>query len=163
MYPMNSIYDLNIEDLQGNVISMENFKSKVLMVVNTASHCGFTPQLGALQSIYQQYRDQGFEILAMPCNDFQGQEPLDGSQLEQFCTAHFQTTFPLSRKIHVKGKNIHPVFRFLIQQLGAWARPRWNFYKYLIDRNGNVVTFFFTFTKPDSWRVRRTIQELLRQ
>ncbi|HPQ98236.1 MAG TPA: glutathione peroxidase [Saprospiraceae bacterium] len=158
---MSSFYDHKIRDIQGNLLSLAHYRGKVLLLVNTASHCGFTPQFAALQDLYNEYHRKGFELLATPSNDFMNQEPLDADALVSFCKSNYETTFPITEKIHVTGPEQHPIYRQIVEKLGPFSRPRWNFYKYMIDRNGEVVDYFVTFTKPNSNKIKRTIERLL--
>lgn len=160
-----NIYQFNVQLLNGIQVGLEHYKNKVLMIVNTASQCGFAPQMSDLVELKKQYADQDFEILAFPSNDFGGQEPLEGDGLAQFCE-RFNTNFPVFDKIHVRGTYTHPLYQFLQDRKRngkVKAAPRWNFHKYLIDRKGNVVDFFYPFTKPVSSKIRKKIEHLLAQ
>jgi glutathione peroxidase len=159
-----NIYNFIVRTIDGDEISLEKYKGKVLLISNTASHCGFTPQLKSLEKLQQQYRDSGFEVLAFPSNDFSNQEPLKGKAIQEFCEQNFQSTFSIFNKIHVKGINADPLFQFLAAKkfFGiSTSRPRWNFYKYLINREGEFVDFFITPTSPDANRVHRAIEQFL--
>ncbi|MEO1517031.1 MAG: glutathione peroxidase [Bacteroidota bacterium] len=159
-----SVHQFEVKTITGEPLSLADYSGKVLMIVNTASGCAFTPQLGKMQELYDSYREKNFELLAFPSNDFGGQEPLEGSDIEQFCEIRFQTHFPIFEKVTVKGQQAHPLFRFLSDksQNGAHsAPPRWNFQKYLIDRQGRLHTWFYPFTSPTSSRVRNAIEGLL--
>ena len=157
-----NLYDLSALRNDGTVTSMSEFADKVLLIVNTASHCGFTPQYEGLQKLYTQYQAQGFEILAFPCDQFGHQEPGDDSQIAEFCSLNYATTFPLFSKIEVNGANAHPLFRHLKKAapgiLGS-KRIKWNFTKFLVDRQGNVVKRYATATKPKAIAV--DIEQLL--
>lgn len=158
-----NIYRFNVETLNGAQLSLAHYKNKVLLIVNTASQCGFTPQMSELVELKKQFEGQDFEILAFPSNDFGNQEPLEGEALGQFCE-RFDANFPMLDKIHVRGPYAHPLYQFLSdkkQNGRVNASPRWNFHKYLIDRNGRVVDFFYPFTKPVSSRIRKKIAHLL--
>ena len=159
-----SIYQFNVKKLNGEEISLAEYKNKVLLIVNTASQCGFTPQLKELEELRNTYKDKNFEILAFPSNDFGGQEPLDGSAIGMFCTINFGAHFPIFEKIRVRGPYTHPLFRFLSDRKRngkVQSAPRWNFHKYLIDVNGVVADFFYPFTKPTSSKIRKKIERLL--
>ncbi len=159
-----SIYSFPATTIEGVEITLDKFKGKVVLIVNTASECGYTAQYKELEELYKQYRDQGFEILAFPSNDFGNQEPLNGKDLENFCAMHFRTTFPVFEKVSVKGENAIPLFRFLSnkkQNGRVNIAPKWNFQKYLINRKGEVVDYYFPFTKPTSRRVKKGIERLL--
>lgn len=159
-----SIYQFNVKKLNGEEISLDEFKNKVLLIVNTASQCGFTPQLKDLEDLRKSYQDKDFEVLAFPSNDFGGQEPLDGSAIGTFCAINFGTHFPLFEKVRVRGPYTHPLFKFLAdkkQNGNVNTAPRWNFHKYLVDTNGKVTDFFYPFTKPTSSKIRKRIDRLL--
>ncbi len=159
-----SIYQFNVNKLNGEEVSLGDYKNKILLIVNTASQCGFTPQLKELEILRNEYKDQDFEILAFPSNDFGGQEPLTGTSIGTFCAINFGTHYPVFEKIRVRGSYAHPLFQFLAdkKQNGAvQSAPRWNFHKYLIDRNGMVTDFFYPFTKPTSAKIRKKIDRLL--
>lgn len=161
---MQTVYQFNGLQFNGEKKSLEDFSGKVLLIVNTASQCFFTKQFQSLERLYQKYKDSGFEILAFPSNDFRGQEPMTGRQLETFCRVHEQVTFPVFKRIHVVGEHCDPLFRFLSDrsengQVGV--KPIWNFHKYLIDKEGKVVDFFYSFTSPQSNRVMTKIEQLI--
>lgn len=159
-----SIYRFNVKKLNGEEINLGDFKDKVLLIVNTASQCGFTPQLKELEELRKAYQDKDFEILAFPSNDFGGQEPLDGSAIGTFCAINFGTHFPLFEKVRVRGPYSHPLYQFLAdkKQNGTiGSAPRWNFHKYLVDTHGKVTDFFYPFTKPMSAKIRKKIDRLL--
>ena len=134
------------------------------MIVNTASKCGFTPQLDGMEELYKEFKDDGFEVLAFPSNDFAGQEPLEGEAIQQFCVTQYSANYPIFDKIHVKGKNADPLFEFFADKKlnGKFSsKPKWNFHKYLIDREGKVVDYFYAITKPTSSKIKRSIKKLL--
>lgn len=158
-----SIHQFKVTGPSGQQVDLSDYKGKVLLIVNTASECGFTPQLEGMEELYKEYKDQGFEILAFPSNDF-AQEPLDNLEIEQFCMTKYQASYPILGKVHVKGSRASEVFQFLSdkQKNGkVSSTPRWNFHKYLVDREGKVVDYFYTFTKPNSNKIRKAIQKLL--
>jgi glutathione peroxidase len=150
---VSELYSIECTDINGQPVSMDQFKDKVLLIVNTASRCGFTPQYEGLEALYNKYKEQGFEILAFPCNQFAGQEPEDEAAIKDFCSLNFNTSFPLFAKIEVNGDNTHPLFKFLKQQapgiLGSQS-IKWNFTKFLVNRNGEVVKRFAPKDKPES-------------
>lgn len=165
MNDLSSVYGFTVEQLNGEPISLDRFRNKVLLIVNTASECGFTPQMENLVKLKNQFADADFEILAFPSNDFGGQEPLEADGLGAFCE-RFNTNFPMFAKIRVRGPYAHPLYQFLSDKKRNGktnSSPRWNFHKYLIDRQGRVADFFFPFTKPDSSRIRKKIAHLLAQ
>jgi len=159
----NSIYQFNVQQLNGEEISLSDYKDKVLLVVNTASECGFTPQLKDLVVLKEQFKDKDFEILAFPSNDFGGQEPLEGAELEAFCEKA-GTNYPVFEKIRVRGPYAHPLYKFFAdKKLNGKLKstPRWNFHKFLISKSGVVTDFFYPFTKPTSSKIRKKIARLL--
>ncbi|MES2778548.1 MAG: glutathione peroxidase [Bacteroidota bacterium] len=159
-----NIYSFSVQNIEGDLVELSQYKGKVLLIVNTASECGFTPQYKELEELYKLYKDKGFEILAFPSNDFGKQEPLEGKNLKEFCDMHFRITFPLFDKVTVTGFRAIPLFQFLsTKQLNGKVNisPKWNFQKYLINRNGEVVDYFFPFTRPTSGSIRKAIERLL--
>lgn len=153
-----SLYDISARSLDGEVVPFSSFAGKVLLIVNTASKCGLAFQMNGLQELYETYRDKGFEVLGFPSNDF-FQEPKEGRELEEACQI---VDFTMFEKIHVNGQNRHPVYRFLIKNSkSSWMPIRWNFEKFLVDRNGNVVDRFAPTTKPMSAKIRRAITKVL--
>jgi glutathione peroxidase len=159
-----SVHSFKVHDLSGKEVQLNMYKGKVLLIVNTASECGFTPQYEELEAIYQLYKNKGFEVLAFPSNDFGGQEPLNGNEIQQFCSVKFHTTFPIFDKIHVKGKNADPLYSFLSnksQNGNVNIAPKWNFQKYLIDKNGHVIDYYLSTTSPTSAKVKKAIEALL--
>lgn len=133
------IYDFTMDDIDGKSRPLREFKGKVVMVVNTASFCGNTPQYEGLQTLYEQYRDQGFTILAFPANDFGKQEPGDNKEIAEFCYTKYSLEFPLFSKITVLGDQKHPLYRYLTEQTPFTGEIKWNFQKFLIDRTGQVI------------------------
>nr|WP_319395318.1 glutathione peroxidase [uncultured Desulfobacter sp.] len=155
------IYDISLTTLQGNTICMADFKETVLLVVNTASKCGFTPQFTGLQILYERYRDKGFSILGFPCNQFAGQEPGSEEEIHQVCAINYGVTFPMFQKIDVNGKDAHPLFRFLKERQPGLAGKaiKWNFTKFLIDGSGNPVKRYAPVTTPE--KIAKDIEPLL--
>jgi glutathione peroxidase len=157
-----SVYDFTVKTIRGEEKSMADYKGKVLLIVNTASKCGFTPQYKELQELYDEYKDKGFEVLAFPCNQFGQQEPGSESEIERFCQLNYGVTFPLFAKVDVNGANAHPLFVYLTEKapgiLGTKA-IKWNFTKFLVDKNGNVVGRFAPQTKPSE--LKQEIEKLL--
>ncbi len=161
---VKTIYPFKATTIEGVKQSMEQYRGKVLLIVNTASECTYTPQYKDLEVLYKEYRDRGFEILAFPSNDFGKQEPLDGKDLFEYCVSHFRTTFTVFERSVVKGKEAIPLYQFLSNKSengNVNIAPKWNFQKYLINRKGEVVDYYFPFTKPTSNRVKRGIERLL--
>jgi glutathione peroxidase len=149
---VSSIYDFTAKNLRGQDVPLSDFQGKVLLIVNTASKCGFTPQYEALQTLYAKHEAQGFSVLAFPCNQFGAQEPEGEAKIGEFCASVFGATFPLFAKIDVNGPNAHPLYNYLKQKqpgiLGT-QRIKWNFTKFLIGRDGNVVARYAPITKPE--------------
>lgn len=145
-----TIYDFTVKDAKGNDVSLSEYKGKVLLIVNTATGCGFTPQYEGLEKLYETYKDQGFEILDFPCNQFGHQAPGTDEEIGQFCTLRYHTTFPRFRKIEVNGENTAPLYKWLKEQKKGLLNNaiKWNFTKFLVDREGNVVGRFGPMTKP---------------
>ncbi|MEJ5994211.1 glutathione peroxidase [Pedobacter sp. Du54] len=164
---MNSdqtIYPFKLKLLNGKDQTLSAYSGKVVLIVNIASGCGFTPQLKELQDLRAEFADQGFEVLGFPSNDFGNQEPLDGDEISEFCEINYGVQFPVFEKIMVRGEAAHPLFKFLMDKKlnGQFnSTPRWNFHKYLINRKGEVVDYFYPFTKPGSSRIKKKIQRLL--
>lgn len=156
------IYGFSAETLDGATVSLDQYRGKVLLIVNTASECGFTPQYRGLQDIYQQLATRGFEVLCFPCNQFSKQEPGDAAQIGDFCKKNFGVTFPMFAKIEVNGANAHPLYKYLKDKepglLGIEA-IKWNFTKFLVDRKGNVVKRYAPQTKPEA--ITQDIEKLL--
>ena len=160
----DTIYQFEVRDLSKKEVSLDQFKGQVLLIVNTASKCGFTPQLKGMTELYRKYKDRGFTILAFPSNDFAGQEPLNGEAIGEFCQLKYEAEYPIFDKIHVKGPEVEPLYNFLTNKAENGkvnSKPRWNFHKYLIDREGRVVDYFMTFTSPMSSKVQKAIEKLL--
>ncbi|MGL4761161.1 MAG: glutathione peroxidase [Sarcina sp.] len=147
-----NFYDFKANDINGKEVSMGEYKGKVVLVVNTASKCGLTPQFEGLEALYKEYKDKGFEILGFPCNQFAGQEPNDGASAQNICQLNYGVTFKMFDKIEVNGGNAHPLYKYLREQkkglLGS--KIKWNFSKFLIDSKGNVIERFAPITKPES-------------
>lgn len=163
--PQSTVYQFTVQRLDGEMVSLEYYKNKVLLIVNTASECGFTPQLKELEQLRKDFDQREFEILAFPSNDFGGQEPLEGEAIQKFCNINFGTNYPVFDKIRVRGPYAHPLYKFLSskkQNSRVNVIPRWNFHKYLINRLGEVVNFFYPFTKPVSSRIKKEITKLLK-
>ena len=146
-----SIYEFEVKKINGESISLEEYKGKVMIIVNTASKCGFSPQYDDLQSLYVQYKEDGVVVLGFPCNQFLNQEPGDDLEIDSYCKLNHGVTFPMFAKVNVKGKEAHPLFSYLTKNApGVMGSKsiKWNFTKFLIDRNGNIVSRFAPKTKP---------------
>jgi glutathione peroxidase len=149
---MTSLYEITARELGGETVSLERYRDKVLLIVNTASECGFTPQYAGLQRLHDRYAARGFEVLGFPCNQFGKQEPGDAAQIGSFCEKQYGVAFPMFEKIDVKGPNAHPLYRYLTRQAPGVLGTRWikwNFTKFLVDRSGRVVKRYAPATKPE--------------
>ena len=159
---MQSIYDIEVKDIQGEEFTLERYRGKVLLIVNVASACGFTPQYAGLEELHDRYRDRGLVILGFPCNQFGGQEPGSEEEIQTFCRLTYGVSFPLFSKIDVNGPNSHPLYTFLKAAkpgiMGSEA-IKWNFTKFLVDREGRVVGRFDSTKKPES--LQEHIESLL--
>ena len=156
------IYDFKVKDNKGNEVSLEDYKGKVLLIVNTATGCGFTPQYDGLQNLYEKYNKQGFEILDFPCNQFGNQAPGTAEEIESFCDARFGITFKQFAKIDVNGENEEPLYKYLKSQKNGLFNEniKWNFTKFLVDRNGKVVKRFAPTVTPE--KIEKDIEELIK-
>ena len=152
-----SIYDFTVNDNKGNNVSLSEFKGKVLLIVNTATRCGLTPQYEGLEKLYEKYRDRGFEILDFPCNQFAFQAPGSAEKIDSFCTLKYNTQFRRFEKIKVNGNDTAPIYQYLKQQKPG--RIEWNFAKFLIDKNGQVAERFSPQEKPEA--LESAIEKLL--
>lgn len=160
---MKNFYDFNAKTITGEEVSMSAYKGKVILVVNVASKCGFTPQYEGLEKLYQDYQSQGLEILGFPCNQFGKQEPGTPAEIQNFCKVNFGVTFPLFEKIDVNGEHTHPLYVYLKKQAPGFLSTeaiKWNFTKFLIDRKGNVITRYGSSTKPEE--LKKDIEKLLK-
>ena len=155
------VYDFTLNDIDGKPISLSQFRGKVLLLVNTASFCGNTPQYTDLEKMYEQYREKGFEILAFPANNFGQQEPGTNAEIKTFCYTKYSLSFPLFSKISVKGDDTHPLYRYLTEQSPFPGEVEWNFQKYLVDRSGKIVARYHHRTKPLSDEVVREVEAAL--
>ena len=157
-----NIYDFKVKDNKGEEVSLSDYKGKVLLIVNTATGCGFTPQYDGLQDLYEKYQDQGFEILDFPCNQFGDQAPGSDEEIASFCNARFGITFKQFSKIEVNGENAEPLYKFLKGEKKGMLNSdiKWNFTKFLVNKNGEVVDRFAPTTTPD--KLEKKIEELLK-
>lgn len=155
------IYDFVVKNNKGEDVKLEKYKGKVLLIVNTATKCGFTPQYDGLENLYEKYHDRGFEILDFPCNQFASQAPGNDQEIDSFCTLNFGTKFDRFQKIDVNGENEDPLYTFLKKEEGGilGGKIKWNFTKFLVDRDGNVVKRFAPATKPE--KIEKDIESLL--
>jgi glutathione peroxidase len=146
-----TIYDFKAKTLQGKEVALEEFKGKTVLVVNTASQCGLTPQFKGLEKLYEKYKDQGLVVLGFPCNQFANQEPGDEKSISEGCVLNYGVTFPMFSKVDVNGNTAHPLFKYLKTKLGGilGSKIKWNFTKFLIDAQGRPVKRFAPITKPE--------------
>ena len=159
------LYKFKMKDIDGKDVQLKKYKGDVLLIVNTASKCGYTPQYEALQKIYDKYKTEGFEVLGFPANNFGGQEPGTEAEIKEFCTSKYKVTFPMFAKISVKGEDQDPLYKFLTSKETnpAFAGDiTWNFNKFLVDRKGNVVARFTSKDTPDSESVTAAIEKYLK-
>lgn len=164
--PVNasSVYDFTMKDIDGNDVKLDAFKGRVIMIVNTASKCGYTPQYEGLEAIYKKYKDRGFVILGFPANNFMGQEPGTEKEIKEFCTLKYNVTFPMFSKISVTGRDQHPLYGFLTNKATNpefGGEISWNFNKFLIGKDGKVVGRFATAVKPEDDSVITAIENEL--
>lgn len=154
-------YDYKVKNISGEDVSMSEYKGKVVLIVNTASKCGFTKQYEGLEELYEKYKDQGFIILGFPCNQFGAQEPGGNAEIKNFCTSTFSVTFPMMSKIDVNGDDADPLYKFLKKEKGGILGDdiKWNFTKFLIDREGNVVDRFASQKTPKA--LEKEVEKLL--
>ena len=158
----NALYDCKATDITGSEISLGDYAGKVLLIVNTASKCGFTPQYEGLEKLHEKYKDKGLAVLGFPCNQFGAQEPGNETEIQQFCQTSYDVKFPMFAKVDVNGANTHPVYRVLksaAKGLLGTERIKWNFTKFLVDRNGKVVDRYAPTTKPEN--IAEVIEGLL--
>jgi glutathione peroxidase len=148
-----SIYDYQVNNIRGEEVSLADYRGKVVLIVNTASKCGFTPQYKGLQQLYEEYREQGLEILGFPCNQFGSQEPGSEEDIAQFCSLNYGVSFPMFAKVDVNGDNADPLFKYVTKEapgiLGTQS-VKWNFTKFLVDRSGKVVKRYASADNPES-------------
>ncbi|MGB5893529.1 MAG: glutathione peroxidase [Ignavibacteriaceae bacterium] len=157
-----NISKFTIKDINLKEVKLSKYKGKVLLIVNVASKCGFTSQYAGLQKIYEKYKDQGFEVLGFPCNDFGAQEPGTNEEIKNFCSLNYEVTFPMFDKVHVKGEEKVPLFELLTNNsVTGRSSINWNFEKFIIDKEGNVIDRFKTVTKPDSKKITSLIEKEL--
>jgi glutathione peroxidase len=152
-----SAHDFSFSAIDGEKLNLSDYRGKVVLVVNTASFCGYTPQYDGLQTLWERYRDKGLVVLGVPSNDFGGQEPKSEGEILGFCQGKYGVSFPLTAKMTVRGTDAHPFYRWAGQVLGDEAKPKWNFHKYLVSADGRLVGWFSTPTKPLSPQVTQAI------
>src|ERR1700751_5523530 len=164
LFATSSIYDFTLPSIDGKPIPLASFKGKVVLMVNVASQCGYTPQYNALEAIYEKYKDRGFVIVGFPANNFGAQEPGTNEEIKTFCSRKYNVTFPMYAKISVKGADQAPLYAYLTKETGKGiaGEIQWNFTKFLVDRNGNVVQRFEPAVTPDSTEVTTAIEKQLK-
>jgi len=158
-----SAHEFEFKTIDGESFTLARFAGKSVLVVNTASECGLTPQYRGLQSLWSRYHDRGLIVLGVPCNDFGGQEPGSEVEIKSFCARNYSIEFPMTSKYSVVGKNAHPFYRWAIEQAGAGSAPKWNFHKYLIDAKGELVGSFDSRVSPDDKGLVAEIESNLRK
>jgi len=158
----DNVYDFSFQKIDGSgELKLSDYKGKLIIVVNTASLCGFTKQYSALESLYKKYKDKGFVIIAVPSNDFGDQEPANDGEIKNFCEVNFNITFPIAQKVNVSGESSHPFFVWTREKLGFLSGPKWNFYKYIITPDGRLIEWYSSMTKPDASKIIKIIEENL--
>lgn len=163
--PMQSIYEIPVREIKGGATTLEKYRGKVLLIVNVASRCGYTPQYAGLQKLYETYSSKGLVVLGFPANNFGGQEPGTEAEIVEFCTMRYQVSFPMFAKVSAKGNDIHPLYRYLTAKEtnpGFDGPISWNFNKFLIDRSGKTIARFESSDAPGSARVVEAIEAALR-
>ncbi|HEX4160096.1 MAG TPA: glutathione peroxidase [Rhizomicrobium sp.] len=156
-----SVYDFSFRAIDGGELPLSHFKGKALLVVNVASHCGLTPQYTALEDLWTARRDDGFVVLGVPANDFGAQEPGTEQEIRSFCDLNYHVDFPMTAKEHVIGPEAHPLYKWVVAELGEDAAPKWNFHKYLFARDGSIAGTFGSRTSPDEEEIAVAINAAL--
>lgn len=158
---MSNAYDFEFTAIDGLPLPMKQFEGRPVLVVNVASKCGLTPQYDGLEKLYAEYRDQGFAVLGVPCNQFMGQEPGTEAEIAEFCRTNFGVDFPLTSKVDVKGDEAHPFYKWAVEQAGEPAEPVWNFHKLLVGKDGTLINVFGPRTDPNDPEIRKAVEEAL--
>ena len=154
-------FDLSVKNIDNEVIDLNKYKGKTILLVNVASNCGFTKQYSGLQELYEKYKEKNFIVLGVPSNQFGGQEPGSNSEIKNFCETNFNITFPITDKIDVKGNNAHSIYKWAKDNHGNSTVPKWNFHKILINKKGKIHDTFGSFTKPLSDKIKKQIELIL--
>ncbi len=162
MNTASSIYEFTMNDIDGKSIKLEKYKGNVVLIVNVASKCGYTPQYEGLEVVYKRFKDKGFVILGFPANNFMGQEPGSDAEIKQFCSTKYNVSFPIFSKISVKGGDIHPLYQYLTQNANPPGDVKWNFGKFLIGKDGKIVARFDSGVKPESAELISAIESSLK-
>ena len=155
------LYHFNVDAIDGKSVPLAGYKGKALLIVNTASRCGFTPQYDGLESLYKTYKDKGLEILGFPANNFMHQEPGSNEEIKKFCSLKYNVTFPMFSKISVKGKDMHPLYRYLTEESGFKGEVSWNFNKFLVSPEGEVVARYGSRVEPQSKELVEKLESVL--
>jgi len=153
-------YTISFNSIEGDKIFLSNYRNKVILVVNTASFCGFTGQFKGIQKIWKKYKSDGLIVIGVPSNDF-GQEAKSNSEVKNFCSMNFDVDFVMTETSKIRGENAHPLFKYLTTSLGLRSTPKWNFYKYIINKNGMPITYFSSMTSPNNPKLIIAIEEAL--
>ena len=156
-----SIYNFTLDSIDGKPVTLSSFSGKVVLIVNVASRCGYTPQYTGLEKVYEKYKDQGFVILGFPANNFGAQEPGTNEEIKTFCSSKYSVTFPMYAKISVKGADIHPLYQFLTTNPATAGDVKWNFTKFLVGKDGKVIARFESAVTPESPEVTSAIEKAL--
>jgi len=156
-----SAYDFSFDTLQGKPYPLKDLEGRPLVVVNTASKCGFTPQYKGLEALWRDHKSSGLVVIGVPSNDFGAQEPGNAQEIASFCELNYGVDFPMMAKVHVKGPDAHPFFKWAANQGGFLAAPKWNFFKYLIGKDGELVEWFSSITGPDSGKFKAAVEKIL--
>lgn len=162
MNKATSIYEFTMNDIDGKTVKLEKYKGNVVLIVNVASKCGYTPQYEGLEEIYKRYKDKGFVILGFPANNFMGQEPGSDAEIKQFCSTKYNVSFPMFSKISVKGNDIHPLYQYLTQNANPPGDVKWNFGKFLVGKDGKIAARFDSGVKPESSELTSAIESALK-
>ena len=154
-------FDLTINDIDNKLVNLNEYKGKIILLVNVASKCGFTKQYSGLQALYDKYKEKNFVVIGVPSNQFGNQEPGSNDEIKDFCATNFNITFPIMDKIIVKGKDAHPIYKWAKENYGNSTVPKWNFHKILINKEGKIHDTFGSFTEPLSIKIKKQIELLL--
>lgn len=158
---MANAHDFAFTRLSGEELPLKDFAGKAILVVNTASECGYTPQYDELEALWQANKDKGLVVLGVPCNQFGGQEPGSEAEIGAFCRKNYGVTFPMTAKNDVKGKTAHPFYKWAAGEAGLLGKPKWNFHKFLIGRDGAFIDWFSSQTKPTGPKIKKALEKLL--
>ncbi len=156
-------HDFTFDKIDGGPLPLSQFKGKAVLVVNTASFCGYTPQYKGLEALYERYKDKGFVVLGVPANNFGGQEPGTNAEIKQFCEAKYDVEFPMAAKVSVQGRDAHPFYKWASDTLGSSKAPEWNFHKYLVSPTGELVDAFPSAVEPDSKELASAVDKVLQK